>query len=170
MEAKKRRDKILSELKGSSKPIVARALADKYNVSRQVIVGDIALLRAGGEDILSTPKGYVMHVVSGIQYKKKIVCQHRREQTREELQTIVNLNGEIIDVNIEHPIYGEIHGTLNISSNDDIDVFLNQITENDASLLSELTEGLHTHTIAAKNKEIVEKIESELKEKGFLYI
>lgn len=169
MGAKKRREQLLSDLKYSSHPIVARELAEKFQVSRQVIVGDIALLRAAGEEILSTPKGYVMRVASGVQYKKKIVCQHTRQQTREELQIIIDLDGEIIDVSVEHPLYGELNGTLNISSYADIDEFMEQITANDTSLLSELTEGLHTHTIAAKNREKVEMIESKLKKKGFLY-
>jgi hypothetical protein len=169
MEASKRRDKIMERLKKASTPVVARELADSYDVSRQVIVGDIALLRASGEEILSTPKGYIMRPSVDSHYKKKIVCQHSKDQTEEELLTIVRLGGEVIDVIVEHPLYGEMSGALNIRSQDDVRTFLEQLDREEASLLSDLTDGLHTHTISAKNKDIIGKIEESLKTKGLLY-
>lgn len=169
MDAESRRENILKQLKESSSPIVARTLAKEFDVSRQVIVGDIALLRATGEDILSTPKGYVMKESSGSRFKKKIVCQHDPEETRDELYSIVDLGGEVIDVFVEHPIYGEINGTLNITSRKEVDDFIEQVTRHKTALLSELTEGLHIHTIAVKDKETAEKIEERLLEKGYLY-
>lgn len=169
MIASKRRKEIVNQLKGSSEPIVARELAEKYDVSRQVIVGDIALLRASGEDILSTPNGYTMRLHTETRYKKKIVCQHSKEQTKEELSLIVEHGGEIIDVSVDHPIYGEMNGALNIQNKEDIESFIRQINQEEVSLLSDLTDGLHTHTISAKNKNTIETIEKALEEKGLLY-
>lgn len=169
MIASERRTEIVKQLKGSSNPIVARELAEKYEVSRQVIVGDIALLRASGEEILSTPNGYTMRIHSGTRYKKKIVCQHTKEQTKNELSLIVEHGGEIIDVSVDHPIYGEMNGALNIDSMEDVEAFIQQINREEVSLLSDLTDGLHTHTVSAKDKKTIEKIEEKLKERNLLY-
>ena len=60
LNAKERRQAILEQLKRAEKPVSATALARQYGVSRQIIVGDVALLRAGGEPISATPRGYVL--------------------------------------------------------------------------------------------------------------
>ena len=51
-----RREDIVRRLTISAEPISASSLAAAYGVSRQIIVGDIALLRASGEKISSTPR------------------------------------------------------------------------------------------------------------------
>ena len=48
MNAAERRGRILEYLRSSDGPLAAAALAQKLSVSRQIIVGDVALLRAGG--------------------------------------------------------------------------------------------------------------------------
>lgn len=169
MEASERREQIAKRLRRASTAIVARELAETFEVSRQVIVGDIALLRASGIDILSTPKGYMMRFEQEANYKKKIVSQHTKKQTREELETILKFGGEIIDVSIEHPVYGEMNGALNIKTEEDMEIFLEKVINDDVSLLSGLTEGVHTHTIAAASQEAMDKIEKELRREGFLY-
>ncbi|MEC6747197.1 transcription repressor NadR [Marinilactibacillus sp. XAAS-LB27] len=168
MEAETRREQIISMLSESNHPVVARVLAERFGVSRQVIVGDIALLRAEGQEILSTPKGYIRRVETHI-HKRRIVCQHHYERTQEELYTIVDHGGQVLDVIVEHPLYGEIIGGLNISSRMDVDDFLKAIEKNDTSLLAELTHGLHTHTISAKDEETLDKIAATLDEKNLLY-
>jgi transcriptional regulator of NAD metabolism len=55
-----RRKAILEKLETSSDPITGTALADFFQVSRQVIVQDIALLRASGLGILATSNGYLI--------------------------------------------------------------------------------------------------------------
>ena len=47
MHAQERRQEILKLLHQSAHPISASALAERVSVTRQVIVGDIALLRSG---------------------------------------------------------------------------------------------------------------------------
>ena len=59
MDAKTRRKEILNIIKYNMEPVSGSALAKKLNVSRQVIVQDIALLRAENNDIISTHKGYI---------------------------------------------------------------------------------------------------------------
>lgn len=169
MEAEQRRKKILALLKDSSTPVVARALAEQFDVSRQVIVGDIALLRAAGQDIYSTPKGYVMRKAAAPGITTQLVCMHTREETKEELYTIVDTGCEVLDVIVEHPLYGNIRGDLNISSRLEADEFLDRLDETDTSLLSTLTHGIHTHTIRTKDEATREKLVAIMKEKGFLY-
>ena len=169
MSVETRHKQILTILKESNSPIVARKLAEKFEVSRQVIVGDIALLRAAGEEILSTPKGYILNTNLEKEVKKRIVCKHSIEETSAEIQTIIDLGGKLLDVSVEHPVYGEITGTLNIFDQADADQFIRKIESGETSLLLELTEGVHVHTIAASNIEIIELIEQDLMEKGILY-
>ncbi|GAA0369808.1 transcription repressor NadR [Alkalibacterium iburiense] len=169
MDADKRREQIAALLRKSSEPVVARTLAKHFDVSRQVIVGDIALLRASGLDIFSTPKGYVMREARQKDPTVQLVCIHSPEETKEELYTVVDNGGEVLDVLVEHPVYGVMRGELNISSRLEVDEFIKKIEIHDTSLLSALTEGIHTHTIAAKSQTLLDKIEQELKMKGFLY-
>ncbi|SFC52782.1 hypothetical protein SAMN04488102_10942 [Alkalibacterium subtropicum] len=169
MEAEQRREEILMLLTNSAEPIVARALAEQFNVSRQVIVGDIALLRAAGQDIYSTPKGYMMRKAAAPGVTTQLVCVHSREETREELYTIVDTGCEVLDVIVEHPLYGMIRGDLNISSRLEADDFIERLNETDTSLLSTLTHGIHTHTIRAKDETTRDTLIAKLKEKGFIY-
>ncbi|API89553.1 transcription repressor NadR [Marinilactibacillus sp. 15R] len=169
MEAEIRRATLLSNLKEANEPIIARSFAEQFDVSRQVIVGDIALLRAEGQEILSTPKGYVMRSNSSERQERRIVCQHTFEQTLEELYLIVDHGGEVIDVIVEHPIYGEMVGGLNISSRLEANEFIQKIKNNKTTLLAELTGGLHSHTISAKDQLTLDQIVEALKEKNLIY-
>lgn len=169
MDADKRREQIIERLKNTSEPVVARTLAKEFDVSRQVIVGDIALLRASGEEIHSTPKGYIMREPQQDGHTVQLVCIHSPQDTKEELYTVVDNGGEVLDVLVEHPVYGVMRGELNISNRVEVDEFIGKIENYDTSLLSALTEGIHTHTISAKSQTLLDKIEQELKTKGFLY-
>ena len=172
MTVEKRQKSILIELEKADQPIVARKLAEKFSVSRQVIVGDIALLRAAGHEVLSTPKGYLLQSewsTASKDVKRKFVCKHSIEETVDEINTIIQNGGKVIDVAIEHPVYGEITGTLNIFNQADADHFNEKVKKGETSLLSELTEGVHLHTIAAETMEQLDLIEGKLSEKGYLY-
>lgn len=169
MEAEERRQAIKDMLSDSDEAIVARSFASTFNVSRQVIVGDIALLRAAGEEIISTPKGYVKQGTTHKGVSRSVVCQHGPEDTQTELYTVVDLGGEVVDVTVEHPVYGVIQGNLMISSRLEADEFIAEIEKNPSALLSTLTNGLHTHTIKAPSEERIDTIVEALKEKGFIY-
>ena len=172
MDAKTRRKEILNMLRGSDFPISASSLARTLSVSRQIIVGDIAILRASGEEISSTPRGYIYadHSVSGFPYEGLIACRHTPEQLREELYTIVDFGGYVINVIIEHPLYGQLSGALNLASRYDVDLFLKQVAqEENAKPLSILTNGVHLHQIGCRDKETLERIKTSLEEKHILF-
>lgn len=168
MEGAARRQEILSQLAETTKPISASRFAKQFGVSRQVIVGDIALLRASGEEIIATARGYKKEDTSGKKISK-IAVQHRADQTRQELETIVSLGGEIIDVIVEHDIYGELVGGLHISTQEDVEAFMVAYEESRASLLSQLTNGIHLHTISYTEDSVLENIKESLTKEGILY-
>ncbi|MCR8967081.1 transcription repressor NadR [Streptococcus zalophi] len=171
MKASQRRDQIVAILKENPSPISATKLAKELGVSRQVIVGDIALLRASNIDIMATHRGYLL--VNNLpkpkaQYIKKIACQHSEEQVAKELDIIISGGGKVLDVEIEHPLYGLLTATLNIATKDDIKYFTQQVKEHQGALLSHLTHGIHNHTILCPSKEVCEKILEKLKKENIL--
>ena len=138
MEAASRRQAILDRLRTADRPVSASALAAGLNVSRQIIVGDIALLRAGGAEISATPRGYVLpRATDGI--TRTIACRHTLAQTGQELDILVDNGCTVLDVIVEHPVYGQLTGQLQISSRYDVEQFLARIRDSDAAPLSMLT-------------------------------
>ena len=89
MNAAERRTKISHLLAGADKPVSATVLAAQCGVSRQIIVGDVALLRAGGADIAATPRGYVLPRDSAA-LLRTVACVHDREGMARELEIIVD--------------------------------------------------------------------------------
>lgn len=170
IKTKQRRKNLLQHLKKSEQAVIGSQLAEKFGVSRQVIVQDIALLRAQGEKIVATSQGYVYEENLGMPtVKTSIACSHQTDaDLKDELLTVVNYGGRIIDVKVEHPIYGELSGNLMISSVEDVERFIKNYQENKAALLSKLTDGVHLHTIEAVNEQVLEKIKAQLREKGYL--
>lgn len=168
IDGDRRKAEILTALQQTEKPISATSFAKKFGVSRQIVVGDVALLRAAGENIIATARGYLLDRESEKRISK-IAVQHAPEQTEEELRTIIEQGGEVIDVIVEHPLYGELVGGLHLTSQQDVDGFMKKADSLKATLLSELTAGIHLHTIAYEALEDLEKIKHALSEKGILY-
>lgn len=172
MNAKERRSLIISKLKESENPVSASALAKQLSVSRQVIVGDVALLRASGMKISATPRGYILESdgSSGFPYIGLLTCNHTPEQTRDELYAIVDFGGYVIDVIVEHPIYGQLTGPLDIASRHDVDIFIQHLAAHKtARPLSVVTGGVHFHRIGCKSEENFELIKNALKGKDILH-
>ena len=165
MTGEQRREEILTILNENVTAIPARILAEKYNVSRQIIVGDIALLRAQGINIIATHRGYLIKREVENKILKTIAVNHNKLQTREELELLVNMGVEVVDVTVEHSIYGQITGQLDIKSQDDINDFLKE----NPILLSSLTEGTHLHSIYCDDDQHYLEIINALKKAGFLY-
>ena len=152
MQAGSRRQHIIQVLRSSSGPVSAGRLASMFGVSRQIIVGDIALLRASGTDITATPRGYILtRTNDGI--IRRIPCRHRPEDMKQELRILVDNGCLVRDVIVEHPIYGQLVGQLDISSRHDVDEFISQVSQSDAAPLSDLTGGIHLHTIICPDLE-----------------
>ena len=164
MTGEERRNEIIRTIKDSIKPIAGSKLADKYEVSRQVIVQDIALLRAAGYDILSTNRGYYIRKHMVRIYK----VSHTDEEMEDELNTIVDMGGKVIDVYINHKVYGRIRAELNIDSRRQVEEFLETIYSGKSSPLKNITSNYHYHTIEADSEKTFELIEKALKEKNYL--
>ncbi|MDR2133332.1 MAG: transcription repressor NadR [Clostridiales Family XIII bacterium] len=169
MNAKERRAEILAALRERGETMSAAALAARMRVSRQVIVGDIALLRAQGNEIIATARGYVMasSLTSG-RYLGKVACRHSFADTERELAAIVALGGEVVDVTVTHRLYGDMTGRLNISTREDVDAFMRNIRSSKERLLSELTDGVHLHTVACRDRAVFEAVCKELGRLGIL--
>lgn len=164
-----RRKEIIKLLEKSEAAISATTLASKFDVSRQIIVGDIALLRAQGMDINATPRGYVMSKPdSANALIKTIAVSHSGKDTQNELNTIVDYGCKVIDVIVEHPVYGQISGLLQIASRYDVEQFILRVNKENAHSLSELTDGIHLHTIECPSEDAYNMVVSKLKESGIL--
>jgi transcriptional regulator of NAD metabolism len=170
MDAKERRVAILKKIKESPVPITGSDLAGLFSVSRQVIVQDVAILRAAGENILATPQGYMVpRILLHQPYRRMLACKHHGlQELEEELNTIVDLGGKVVDVIVEHPIYGEYKGNLMLSSPAGVRDFMRRLKEEEAEPLSSLTGGVHLHTVEAEDEEIFDRISKVLEEKGIL--
>lgn len=166
----KRRELILKWLKESENPITGSSLATRTKVSRQVIVQDISLLKAQNEPIIATAKGYlyIQQELNTPAYQWVIAVKHSPENTREELEILVDHGVTIQDVTVEHPIYGDLQGSLMISNRKEVNEFIEKIQSSQASLLSELTEGVHMHTLGADREDHLKSACQELKKAGFL--
>ena len=157
-EGGKRRDGILSLLEESDTPLSGTELAHRFKVSRQVIVQDIALLRAEDKKILSTYRGYVLDRES----------EKKRKCIRDELQTIVDYGGHVLDVAVDHPLYGQIRADLIINNRLDVAEFVDRMNRYNAQPLKVLTGDYHYHTVTAESEKNLDFIEQELRKKGYL--
>ena len=164
MTAEERRSQILAQL--SDAPVSATVLAKNFGVSRQVVVGDIALLRAAGCDITATPRGYIIPSNSGL--IRRLACVHSAQQTREELYLMVDCGCTVLDVVVEHPVYGQITGALQISSRFDVDQFVEKMLHSEARPLSALTEGVHLHSLSCPSEAIFAHLQQQLQAAGML--
>lgn len=151
-----RKEEIISILKSSKSPVKGKDLAERLGVSRQMIVSDIASLREDGYKIISTRDGYVLD--TGGKIRRIVAVKHSSEEIYDELKTIVQLGGKVLDVIIEHPIYGEIIGRIDVSSLDDVEKFITLLKTSNTKPLLEISDGAHLHTIEAPDEETMEKI------------
>ena len=168
MQAEDRRRTILKILQESAQPVSASVLAGQLSVSRQIIVGDIALLRAGGMDIAATPRGYVLPApAAGL--VRTLACRHRADQMEEELNAMVDQGCTVLDVIVEHPVYGQLTGQLHLTSRYDVGQFLQKVARSGARPLSALTGGVHLHTILCPDEAAWHRVRAALDQAGFLY-
>ncbi|GAA0711945.1 transcription repressor NadR [Paraclostridium ghonii] len=169
MSGSERREKIVKILKSLIKPVSGSYLSKVLDVSRQVIVSDVALIRASGIDIISTPKGYVLNEEECESHLiKTIACKHSKECIEDELNSIVDEGATVMNVIVEHSVYGQLTGNLHLSSRRDIRGFIKKLEEDTVNPLSQLTDGVHLHTIKCDKEEALENVMRSLKEKGYL--
>ena len=164
-----RRQRIIEMLKKRGEPITGAELSKNFQVSRQVIVQDIALIRAQGYPVLATPSGYVIPAEKENTLQlKSILCKHGGyEEMEQELTIMVDMGMKVIDVIVQHPLYGKIQRSLNIGSRMDVEDFMRNLRKDKAEPLSSLTGGEHIHTLEVPNERAFHRMIEELKEKGF---
>ena len=162
MDSEARREALAERLRGAEGPLSAVALARELSVSRQIIVGDVALLRAGGLNITATPRGYLLpRPPAGV--IRAFACRHRADQMEEELNAMVDQGCTVLDVIVEHPIYGQLTGPLRLASRYDVAQFVA------AAPLSQLTEGVHLHTVLCPDQGAADRVRETLEQLDFLY-
>ncbi len=164
-----RRRTIVERLRETGGPLRGAELAAELGVSRQVVVNDIAVLRAEGQPIIGSPQGYLLLDRDRTPGPYGLLaCRHDREGSEVELYALVDCGLTVVDVVVDHPLYGELRGNLMISSREDVDRFLEALDEGRAELLSALTGGVHLHTVRAPSEERLERARSALREAGIL--
>lgn len=164
-----RRKLLIEWLTSSATPLTGTELSKRTNVSRQVIVQDISILKAQKHPIIATAQGYIYNQLSPkTRISRMIACQHAPDQTREELYILVDHGITVSQVIVEHAIYGEITASLMVSTRVEADHFCNKVDQTNSSLLSELTDGVHLHLIEADTNEQIENAIQELRIKGFI--
>ncbi len=170
MTSEERRQEILEILENSEEPVTGADLAQKFGVTRQIIVKDIALIKAEGTQILSTAKGYFVQKKVELFKTRTITVCHSADAIEDELQRIVDLGGRVLDTQVAHPVYGRLGEVLNIKSRKDISVFLNKIHETGCEPLLYLTKGVHMHTIEAEDERSLDEICHALDTAGYLIL
>lgn len=168
LSTKERRQAVKQELIKSSAPIKGVELAKMFGVSRQVIVQDMAILKAEGFQVIATPNGYISISSDNSGIIKRIAVKHKLDSLKKELEIFLNNDAKVIDVSVEHPIYGEIKGNLNIGTISEMERFLSNINEKTVEPLSNLTDGIHVHTIEVRREEDYENIMKKLREENLL--
>lgn len=166
MNGQKRREAIVEYIKKSSIPVSGTKLAETFDVSRQVIVQDIALIRAGGYEITSTNRGYVLKEDTAV--RRTFYVNHTDEQLFDELCAVVDMGGKVINVMVEHKVYGKMEADLNISSRRNVNVFMEEIQSGKSSPLKNITSDDHAHIIEAESEEILDLIEDKFREMEIL--
>ena len=164
MTAEQRRSRISARLHEAHQPISATALAKELGVSRQIIVGDVALLRAAGQAITATARGYVIPAQNGL--LRRIACTHSAEETRDELDAMVDCGCTVVDVIVDHPVYGQLSAPLHLRSRLDVEQFMARMEG--AAPLSQLTDGIHLHSLSCPDEASYEHLKARLRELGFL--
>ena len=166
IKTQERRNRILELLESSQEPLPGSVLADRFKVSRQVVVTDIAILRSSYPNLMATSRGYIM--LHADKCRRVFKVRHTDEETEDELISLVELGGRVMDVYVDHRIYGTIRKPLDISSKRDVDHFMQDLLSGVSSPLKNITNGYHFHTVEARSESILEEIEKMLQEKGYL--
>lgn len=166
MTSEERREALLDRLEREAEPVSASSLARSFHVSRQIVVGDVALLRAAGAETAATPRGYLLQrQETGL--RRQVVCRHTAEDMERELNIMVDNGCAVLDVVVAHPVYGQLTGSLHLRSRYDVGQFIAKAAQ--ARPLSLLTEGVHLHTLLCPDEAAFRRCARELSDAGFLW-
>ncbi len=168
MTGEERRAAIMAMLDGRNQPLSAGNIAKEFDVTRQIIVSDIAILRASGARIRAEHRGYVLEGATSAGIVRRIVCRHNEDNLLDELYAVVDNGGVVVDVSVEHGLYGEITAHLGIASRYDADEFAKKCRASSSVQLASLTGGVHMHNISLPSDDCYNRIVNALAEKGIL--
>ena len=150
-----RREKIVTMLREGRRSITGSELAEQFGVSRQAIVNDMAIIRAGGADISGSPLGYRWDGDAPPEGVFAVLaCKHDREG--------------VLDVVVQHELYGEVRADLMIASHRDVQRYSEAVRRADAQPLSSLTGGVHLHHVRAPDAVALESARRDLALLGYL--
>ena len=166
VSGKERREQIIKILNNSNMPVPGTDLAKQLGVSRQVIVQDMALIRANGIDVMATNRGYVIQETKEQRRVFKVI--HTDGEVEEELNLFVDLGAKVEDVFVYHKVYGVIKVPMNIKSRLDVRKYMDEINGGKSTNLMNLTSNYHYHTILAEDEQTLDIVQEELQKKGFL--
>ncbi len=166
MKAEKRREEILSFIGNAESPVPAGVLAEKFNVSRQVIVQDVAILRANGYGITATNRGYVLNAKA--RASRVFKCRHTFEEIVDEGVLIIEAGGRIEDITVNHRLYGKITARLDLYNRTHVEELYRSLKSGASKPLMSVTDGYHYHTVTAESEETLNRIEKKLRAAGFL--
>ena len=166
MKVTERRKAIVNLLSASKTPISGGELSKQFHVSRQIIVQDITVLKGLRYEIFSTHHGYVLQKSPLVERVFKL--KHTTEQTEDELNSIVDLGGTVVDVFVWHKVYGKISATLNIFSRLHVKQFLEGVRTGKSTELMNITGGYHYHTVRADSEAVLDKIGKMLQQKNYI--
>ena len=166
MKAAERRKAIANFLLSATEAVSGGRLSDEFGVSRQIIVQDITVLKGTGYNILSTHNGYI---IQKSPLKDRVFkVHHTTEQTEDELNTIVDLGGTVVDVFVWHKVYGKMTAPLNIFSPLHVKQFIDGVRSGKSTELMTITGGYHYHTVRADTEETLDIIERALNQKNYI--
>ena len=166
MKADQRRKEIANYMMREQKAIPGSKLSEQFGVSRQIIVQDVSALKEAGYEILSTHSGYIMQTTPHFERVFKVF--HTKEQTEDELNTIIDFGGTVANVYVWHKVYGKVVAPLNIASRHDISQFIEGVRTGKSSELMNITGGYHYHTVRAETEATLDKIENALSMKNYI--
>lgn len=165
MNADERRMQILDLILQSEEPISGAKLAKKFSVSRQIIVSDIASLK-NDNDIISTNRGYIIKKPQKVERVLKMI--HTDDEIEDELSTIVENGGKVLNVFVWHKIYGKLEAPLKIETLLDVADYMESLKNGRSQPLKKVTSEYHYHTIETDTEEIMDKVSKALDKKGYL--
>ena len=164
MAGEDRRKQILQLLNGQI--LNGSQLAKQLNVSRQVIVQDIALLRTSGYEILSTRQGYILSSDNARTRTYHVRCPEAEIEPM--LNVFVDAGGTVQDIFVIHNTYGVIRAELHLCNRREVKQFIESIHTGREAALHGLCKGGHWHTVSADSESVLDAIQQELRSKGYL--
>jgi len=165
-----RRQDLLHSLRAAGEPLLGVELARQFGVSRQALVQDMAILRAAGSDIMATPRGYLLRNPAPVTQRDVLHVRHDRAAIADEMTILVDLGIRILDVAIDHPIFGPLRADLHITSRQDVYEVIERLDATGSAPLFELTDGTHSHTVESPRPDLLDRARQELDRRGFLVL